>query len=473
MRRWPSGTRRRLPIRWKLAGTSAALTFAILCAFGLVVGELTERRIRDDFNNQLRAAADDLRDKVDVAFSNGRLLRFSPNLDVYGGAEHAVIRVLTPDGTVVRATKKAPNLGAPFARTNTRDGYRIETRPIPLQPGGTLFVQYARRASDMEATIKRVRVFLIVGVLGGSALALLAGLMIAARAMAPITRLTETAEEIRRTRDPGRHVPEPEADDEVTDLARTLNGMLSALDEAQTETEAALVRQREFVADASHELRTPLTSVLANLELLADTLDGEQGDAARSALRSSRRMRRLVADLLLLARADAGRAEAPRRPADLAQVIIEAASELEPVTGDHELTVDVHPVVIAGAPDELHRLALNLMENAVKHTPAGTHITAAVARDGDDAVLTVTDDGPGIAPDQRERIFDRFVRGGGDGGSGPASFGLGLSIVRAVTEAHHGTVTVTDGAFGHGTRFVVRLPAEPVTEVASVPAGSV
>ena len=102
-------------------------------------------------------------------------------------------------------------------------------------------------------------------------------------------------------------MPEPLADDEVAELARTLGGMLRELDAAHAETEATLARQRQFVADASHELRTPLTSVLANLELLAESLHGEEADAARSALRSSQRMRRLVADLLLLARTDVGR----------------------------------------------------------------------------------------------------------------------------------------------------------------------
>src|SRR6185437_160183 len=115
--------------------------------------------------------------------------------------------------------------------------------------------------------------------------------------------------------------------------------------------------------DASHELRTPLTSVLANLELLEEELTGEQRETAASALRSTRRMRRLVADLLLLARADAGRA-APHVPVDLSKIVVEAAAELEPVAGDHELMVDAPAgMVVEGSDDELHRLALNLMEN--------------------------------------------------------------------------------------------------------------
>jgi two-component system, OmpR family, sensor kinase len=234
-----------------------------------------------------------------------------------------------------------------------------------------------------------------------------------------------------------------------------LDRMLRALDASAHETEAALARQREFVADASHELRTPLTSVLANLELLAETLDGDQGDAAKSALRSSRRMRRLVADLLLLARADVGR-ESVREPFDLSRAVVAAAGELEPVTGDHDLTIDVEPVTVIGARDDLHRVALNLMDNAIKHTPPGVHVHAQLRRVGDDAILEVVDDGPGIPEEDRERIFERFVRGGGEVAG---SSGLGLAIVRAVAQSHGGEVTVTEGEDGHGARFVVRIPA--------------
>ena len=242
------------------------------------------------------------------------------------------------------------------------------------------YVQYARRLSDVEATANRVRVFLGLGVLGGAALALLAGLATATRAMAPITRLTDTARAIARTRDPSLTIPHPESNDEVSELAMTLESMLFALNEARGETEATLARQRQFVADASHELRTPLTSVLANLELLEMELEGEQREAAASALRSSRRMRRLVADLLLLARADAGRV-APHVPVDLSEVVTEAAGELEPVAGDHQISVDAPPgAELEGARDELHRLTLNLLENALRHTDPGTTVEATVER---------------------------------------------------------------------------------------------
>ncbi len=272
-------------------------------------------------------------------------------------------------------------------------------------------MQYARRLSDVEATANRVRVFLGLGVLGGAMLALLAGLATATRAMAPVTRLTDAARSIARTRDPSLTIPHPESNDEVSELALTLESMLGALNEARGETEATLARQRQFVADASHELRTPLTSVLANLELLEMELEGEPREAAASALRSSRRMRRLVADLLLLARADAGRA-APHTRVDLSEVVAEAAGELEPVAGDHQISVATVPgAELEGARDELHRLTLNLLENALRHTDPGTAVEATVERIDGEVVLSVEDDGPGIPPELHDKVFERFFRG--------------------------------------------------------------
>jgi signal transduction histidine kinase len=169
-------------------------------------------------------------------------------------------------------------------------------------------------------------------------------------------------------------------------------------------------------------------------------------------------MRRLVADLLLLARADAGR-QVQHVPTDISQVLIEAAAELGPVAGDHDLDVDAHePAVVSGAKDELHRLALNLMETAVKHTPDGTRIHAVVERENGHVRLVVQDDGPGVPEEVRAKLFERFVRGRGDRGG---STGLGLAIVRAVAESHGGSVRLED-AEPHGTRFVVTLPAADV-----------
>ncbi|MBJ7329498.1 MAG: HAMP domain-containing histidine kinase [Solirubrobacteraceae bacterium] len=458
---------RRWPIRWRLAGGSALLTFVILCAFAVAVGTLTTQRIRNDFDRQVEDAADNLQAIAQPVIVFDQIRQewvykgIKVNLNTYGRAQNAVIRVLDGSGSQLGASVGAPDLGIPREGSSEDRGYRVETREVPLSNNGSIFVQYARPLTDVDATINRVKVFLLGGVLSGAGLALLAGLMTARRAMAPITDLTTTARAIERTRDPAMRMPIPEADDEVAELARTLEDMLHALDASRNEQAAALRRQREFVADASHELRTPLTSVLANLELLVDTLDGDRRDAAQSALRSSRRMRRLVADLLLLARADAAR-EAPHEPTDIGRVVVEAAAELGPVSAGHELELETTPAMVDGARDELHRLVLNLMENAVAHTPEGTHIRAIVHGENGVVTVVVEDDGPGIEPGLRDRVFERFVRGGGDRGG--KSSGLGLAIVRAVAESHGGQVSVQSPTMNgdgpaHGTRFVVTLPA--------------
>ena len=211
------------------------------------------------------------------------------------------------------------------------------------------------------------------------------------------------------------------------------------------------------MADASHELRTPLTSLLANLELLGEELDGEQADTAQAALRSARRMRRLVGDLLLLTRADARRTQS-RGPTDLADVLLEAASELGPMAEDHELSIDAQPAVVPGVKDDLHRLTLNLIENAARHTPPGTHIRASTAVENGAAILIVEDDGPGVPPELGPRVFERFVRGADTGTRGS---GLGLAIVQAVAEAHGGTVSLEHPDAGPGTRFVITIPRAP------------
>jgi len=138
-------------------------------------------------------------------------------------------------------------------------------------------------------------------------------------------------------------------------------------------------------------------------------------------------------------------------------VVVEAAAELGPVADGHELDVSAERAFVAGSPDELHRLALNLVENAIKHTPAGTHVRAAVQQSNGHVVLTVTDDGPGIPDELSERIFERFTRGTGDRGG---SFGLGLSIVRKLTYTMNGQVSC-ESEPGQGATFILRLPAVP------------
>jgi two-component system OmpR family sensor kinase len=464
--------RTRLPVRFKLAVVTAALTFGILCVFAAVIGAVAEQRIRAGFDDDLRATAADLADDLHPRVADGEVeISKEPLIGAaVGGAQVRVVvhgQVVYPTGLGWLAEPGTEGL------TDLGD-YRVVSRalviPRPGASGGDIFgplvdepvaqavafIQYAKPKATVNHTVNRVRLFLAFGVLGGTLLAFFAGLYVAERAMRPIAGLTRAAREVTRTRDPDITLPKPRANDEVSDLANTFEAMLRELGAARQETEATLDRQRDFVADASHELRTPLTSILANLELLEAELDGEQREMAESALRSSKRMRRLVGDLLLLARADAGR-EAPRTPVDLAAVAREAAQEAGALSSDHPLSLDLPgPVMLSGVADDLHRLAGNLVENALIHTPPGTPVTVSVRREGDSAVLEVADRGPGVPAPLRERVFERFARGSGDTARAGGS-GLGLAIVKAVADGHGGRVQLLDAPDG-GARFVVTLP---------------
>lgn len=463
---------RRVPVRWRLAGGSAALTCVILASFAVIVGVLADGQVRNLFFESMSNNFDGLQNSV-APYEDKATTHCAGDLPELASLDGGQIRLFDDDGVTdcsssvnkkldsINVPVLTPPSGGEFAGTQTYQlgGDRVLAKWINWGSVNHGWLVYARPLSQTDQTVSRIRVFLAFGVLGGAILALLAGLYTAQRAMRPVALLTDVAREIELTRDPTRRIPHPEANDEVAELARTLEGMLASLAAARSDTESALNRQREFIADASHELRTPLTSVLANLELLADELDGEQAESAKSALRSTRRMRRLVGDLLLLARADAQR-EQPHRPTDLGEVLRDAAGELGPVAEDHELSVAPGTAVIDANRDELHRLILNLVENALRHTPAGTAIRAQTGVRANRAVLIVEDDGPGIPAELRNRVFDRFVRGHGDSGRGT---GLGLAIVRAVADSHGADVALSgseaaDDGHGPGTRFVVRFP---------------
>ncbi len=460
------------PVRWQLAAVSAGLTLVILLVFGAVIGQVATSRIRDDFNREVSSAAQTLAAEIRIA--SGPLSTFfrGPELDDFVRPDAASARVFDAGGNLLRQSTGADELGPASAGLSDYGQMRVATAAVRGDTGLTTgYVQYGRSIAHVDATVERLWFFIGAGILGGTLLASLGGLAIAARAMRPISALTATARQIAATGDPSSHMPDPRANDEVGELARTLEQMLRSLDAARTEREAAMKKQREFVADASHELRTPLTSVLANLELLQASLREPRQDEERamvdSALRSSHRMSRLVADLLLLARADAGRTS-KRLPCDLAEAAGNAAAEVAPVLGDRELGVEnEQPLWVEGNADELHRMVLNLLDNAATHTPPGSRIELRLRHDNGGAVVEVGDDGPGVPAGLRTEIFDRFVRGEGpaDTAVGPGS-GLGLAIVRSVAASHGGTVEVTESGRG-GALFRVRIPTsnleQPIT----------
>jgi two-component system, OmpR family, sensor kinase len=210
----------------------------------------------------------------------------------------------------------------------------------------------------------------------------------------------------------------------------------------------------DFQLLAAHELRTPLTAVLVQLELLSDRLGGEDADIAEAALSSTRRVSRLVEQLLAVSRLDAGRSPASA-PVDLAGVALDVADELECLAGGHRVVTLVEQATVLGVRDDLHRLVFNLVDNALSHTPEGTVVEVVVKAGRGVVTVVVQDNGPGIPEGLRGRVFERFVRGPSDGSEGS---GLGLAIVSDVARAHGGTVVLEHPPQGSGARFVVRLP---------------
>ncbi|MEV7007783.1 HAMP domain-containing sensor histidine kinase [Streptosporangium sp. NPDC051022] len=266
------------------------------------------------------------------------------------------------------------------------------------------------------------------------------------RALAPVEEIRRRVASIGDD-DLSARVPVPGTRDEVAELATTMNRMLDRL-------ESARGAQRRFVADASHELRSPLTSVLGGLELAEQ--DGWRTDpeTLRTMRAEAVRLRGLIDDLLLLARADERGAGGPREEVDLDDVVARERARLRR-TSTLPVRARLVPVKVTGDRQALVRLVRNLVDNAVRYTR--TTVTLAVRPDGDTAVVEVADDGPGVPVADRERIFGRFVRADGARAREAGGAGLGLAIVAEIAHRHHARVEVDD-APGGGALFRVRFP---------------
>jgi signal transduction histidine kinase len=244
-----------------------------------------------------------------------------------------------------------------------------------------------------------------------------------------------------------RRVPLPPTNDEVGRLARTMNDMLSRLEDASN-------RQRDFVGNASHELRSPLAAFRTQLEVAAAHPDGvDWPSLAADLLKDSNRMESMVQDLLFLAREDADTTR-PSTPVDLDDVVLEEVTRVRSTCPVDVYADRVSAAPMPGRPDDLARLVRNLLDNASAH--AATRIDVSLSTSDGHVELTVSDDGPGVAPEDRPRIFDRFYRADSVRNRHHSGTGLGLAIAEAVAKTHGGTITVTDGA--PGARFVVSLP---------------
>ena len=288
----------------------------------------------------------------------------------------------------------------------------------------------------------------------GSASAFLLGWLLAARALRPVAQLPQIAAQIASSRELARRVPAGGARDELTVLARTFNDMLASLERAH-------IAQQRFVADASHELRAPLTIIHANLELLrrGDTLaPDERASAIREAHTEAGRLARLVADLLALARADAG-VPIRRVPVELDRVLVDVVGEARHLLRGQRLEIgQIEPTVVAGDPDRLRQLLLILLDNAIRYTPAPGRVSVTLRRATTSAELQVHDEGVGIAAEDLPRVFERFYRADRARSRDPGGSGLGLAIAQWIVARHDGTVTLRSRP-GEGTRVAVVLPA--------------
>jgi len=330
----------------------------------------------------------------------------------------------------------------------------IRTR-VPLQLVGYLQVGVSLDAND-EALAQLTRI-LIVGGAAGLVLAGIGGVFLARQALRPIDTITQTALSITEAGDLRQRIPAPSTHDEVGRLAHTFNRMLARL-------EALFQSQQRFTADISHELRTPLTTIRGNIDLMrrTRTADDASLDAAQSEID---RMTRLVGDLLLLAQADAG-LPIRREPVSLDTVMLEVFEQMRVVADGVHVSIDRdESVMVMGDPDRLKQLALNLVGNAVRYTPAGGKVTLSLECCDGWAQLSISDTGPGIPPEHLPHIFDRFYRvdksrsrreaGNARALSGGA--GLGLSIAQWIAEIHDGRIEV-HSEVGQGTTFTVYLP---------------
>jgi two-component system OmpR family sensor kinase len=458
---WRPWQIRRWPVRWKLTAVSASLTFAILLIFGGVVGHIATQRVRGDFNHDLASAVSRLVSRTRIVVRPfGEPIVYSPDLADVSLPNGAIARVLDSEGLVLdESPEESPSLGLPHVGISSVRSFTVATQPVFGANSEVVgYIQYARRANHVDSTVTEMWLLIAGGVFGGTALAILAGGALARRAMRPVANLTAAAREITATGDPSTKLPVPITEDEVAELNETLQEMLTALDASQTEREAAMQKQREFVADASHELRTPLTSVLANLELLEAELENtgrdEDKEIITSAVRSSKRMSRLVSDLLVLAKSDAGQ-HRPKVDEDLAEITRSACREMEPNLGGRTLKASLRPAPIHGNQDELHRMLTNLLDNARRYSPNDATISVSTDTDRGTTVLKVADSGPGVPEEMRERVFERFVRGapGADTNQTDGT-GLGLAMVQAIAHAHGGRVVAGRSAELGGAEFI-------------------
>ncbi|HEY8789432.1 MAG TPA: HAMP domain-containing sensor histidine kinase [Actinopolymorphaceae bacterium] len=471
-------------LRRRVVVAVLALLLVVLLGLGLLVNAVLGERLRSDLRQRLVDRAD-YAQLLDTEGLSGQTLT-----DRLTGAGITTSFVSTGgDVTVGREAPVAPGAGGPGVggpgpggprgRPShnpaspgfdvTRQGNRL-TVQLPIS-GGTLTLQASD--ADVSHTLGILRNTEIVA---GLAMLLVTGLIlirVVGVALAPLDRMTTLAQRIRDGAR-GRRLRPTRPD---TDLGRTavaFDGMLDALESAESQALAAEDRMRQFLADASHDLRTPLAAMIAGAEriLRENPARADRETQLVQVVRDGQRAARLVDDLLFMARLDVG----PQRPAaqdslarvDIGALAVAAAAALRLQRPDLDVHVDdqTDGTTVVGDPDELRRALTNLLDNAGTATPAGGAVGVRASLDAGRVIVSVQDSGPGVPESERARIFDRFVRG--DDARSSDGSGLGLPIARTIARRLGGDVVLAPS--GRGARFDLWLPAAVRIAAAGYPA---
>ena len=406
-----------------------------------------------------RALTADVHDKAETRASEVAMaIEDGGPILLEGEIDDEFVQILDEAGQVVDSSLNVAGKPA-LARVQPGETVRLDTVPFEdgsflvvsagaTAPDGSQIVIVGRNLDDIAEATAAATPLLAAGV--PLLVLVVAGVTwwITGRALQPVESIRSEVEAISAA-GLDRRVPEPATGDEIARLAATMNRMLARLESSQA-------RQRRFVSDAAHELRSPVATIRQHAEVaLAHPEKAMVDDLAGVVHAENLRVEQLVDDLLLLARLDEGGHDGEEQ-VDLDDVVLAEAARLR---GTTSLTVDTTGVGagrVLGRSTELERVVRNLADNAARH--AASVIALAVNDTGTHIELTVDDDGPGISATDRDRVFDRFVRLDGARARDGGGAGLGLSIVRAVAEAHGGDVSFTESPRG-GARVEMRLPA--------------
>ncbi len=466
-----------MPIRIRLTLWYTGLLAIILFVLGLGVYSFLRQALIAEIDNTIRSHADGVvalfneeNDPLTVLISGRARI---PAIDVF--ASQVYVQIRGRDGHVVQRSTNLGEFTLPGredvfraslagqavtyeAREGTRH-IRIYSAPIRLRSGQIIgVVEVGQSMEGLDATLRTLRLALIIGSGAGLLLAALVGAFLARAALRPVDEITRTARQIAMGHGPEeleRRLQIQQPNDEVGRLASTFNEMLERL-------ERLFQMQQQLVADVSHELRTPLTTLRGNLDLLRRGAvdDPQMREEAIVAMEAEvSRMSRLLSDLLLLAQADAG-IQLQLEPVEMDTLLLEVYRQALMMAGGR---VKVHlghedQALVMGDADRLRQLLLNLVDNAIKYTPPGGEVTLSLVREPGWVRVTVADTGIGIAPEDLPHIFDRFYRADKARSRAMGGTGLGLSIVQWIAQAHGGQITV-ESRPGEGSKFTLWLPA--------------